>query len=146
VALFLLSPIAMWKGATEPRLDRLPWVAALFGLLTLLVWELPAWTPTGEAIRIEGAVQAVLPGAWAPAALVPLISAAALLAAFHAAAGLWLERRAPSPLVSRSLRYCLPGSERRPPSRSGGYETVFPLVPRPQGSLGPCPHLRSPNS
>src|SRR5690348_9518199 len=38
------------------------------------------------------------------------------------------------PLVSRSLRYAVPGSERRPPSRSGGYETVSPLVPKPQGS------------
>jgi uncharacterized membrane protein len=97
-ALFLLSPIAVAKGVAEPRLDRLPWVAALFGLLMLLVWPLPAWTSTADVIWAEGIVQAILPGAWAPAALLPLIGAAAGLALFHAAMGLRLERRAPGRL------------------------------------------------
>ena len=106
--LFLLSPIAVWKGVSEPRLDRLPWVAALFGLLTLLLWALPSWTGTGEVLSIEGAVQAVLPGAWAPEVIRPLIEAAALLAVFHAAAGLWFERRAPNPLHWAALVAAVP--------------------------------------
>ena len=61
----LLSPLAVWKGAAEPRLDRLPCLAAALFLFVLLLWALPAWQPTGEAITIEGVVQAILPGAWA---------------------------------------------------------------------------------
>ncbi|WP_158925628.1 DUF2339 domain-containing protein [Acidisphaera sp. S103] len=108
LALFLLSPIAVWKGVIEPRLDRLPWIAALFGLLTLLCWALPAWTPTGEIITVEGVVEAILPGAWAPEVIRPLITAAALLAAFHAGAGLWLERRAPAPVRWAALPAAVP--------------------------------------
>ena len=107
-ALLALSPIAVWKGVAEPRLDRLPWVAALLGLLSLLIWAVPAWSPTGEVIRADGVVQAILPGAWAPAALVPLLTAAALLAGFHAAAGLWLERRGPRPLPWAALAAAVP--------------------------------------
>jgi uncharacterized membrane protein len=107
-ALFVLSPIAVWKGVAEPRLDRLPWIAALFGLLTLVVWPLPTWTSTGEVIRIEGIVQAILPGAWAPQALLPLLSAAAALAGFHAATGLWLERRAQGRLAWAALVAAVP--------------------------------------
>jgi uncharacterized membrane protein len=55
----LLSLVALWKGRAEPRLDRLPWLAAGVGLLALLVWPLPLWTPTGEAITVEGVVQGV---------------------------------------------------------------------------------------
>jgi uncharacterized membrane protein len=108
LAMFLLSPIAVWKGVAEPRLDRLPWIAALFGLLTLLCWALPAWVPTGEVISIEGVVQAVLPGAWAPQVIRPLIGAAVVLAAFHACAGLWLERRAPAPVRWAALPAAVP--------------------------------------
>ncbi|GGF07416.1 membrane protein [Aliidongia dinghuensis] len=108
LGLFLLSPIAVWKGATEPRLDRLPWVAALFGLLTLLCWALPEWQPTGEVLSIEGVVQAVLPGAWAPQVIRPLIYAATLLAVFHAAAGLWGENRAPNPINWAALVAAVP--------------------------------------
>jgi uncharacterized membrane protein len=107
-ALFMLAPIAIWKGATEPRLDRLPWPAALFGLLTLLIWSLPSWKPTGEVILADGIVQAILPGAWAPEAIVALITTAALFAAFHAAAGLWFERRAPNPLPWAALVAAVP--------------------------------------
>jgi uncharacterized membrane protein len=106
--LFLLSPIAVWKGMAEPRLDRLPWLAALFGLFALLLWALPEWHPTGEVISIEGVVMAVLPGAWAPEVIRPLLTAAALLAGFHAAAGLWLERRAPGPLQWAALVAAVP--------------------------------------
>lgn len=108
LALFLLSPIAVWKGMAEPRLDRLPWLAALFGLFTLLLWALPDWTPSGEVMRIEGVVQAVLPGDWAPQVIRPLLTAAALFAAFHAATGLWLERRAPRPLHWAALVGAVP--------------------------------------
>jgi uncharacterized membrane protein len=107
-ALFLLSPIAVWKGMTEPRLDRLPWLAALFGLLALLLWALPEWHPTGEVLGVEGVIMAVLPGAWAPEVIRPLLTAAALLAGFHAAAGLWLERRAKNPLHWAALVAAVP--------------------------------------
>ncbi|HEV2674972.1 MAG TPA: DUF2339 domain-containing protein [Aliidongia sp.] len=108
LGLFLLSPLAVAKAVTEPRLDRLPWLAALVGLATLLLWALPAWVPTGEVLTIEGAVQAVLPGAWAPQVVQPLIIAAALFAVFHAAAGSWLERRAPNPLHWAALVAAVP--------------------------------------
>jgi uncharacterized membrane protein len=108
VALFLLSPVAVWRGITEPRLDRLPWVAALFGLLTLLLWALPAWHPTGEPVIAEGIVEAVLPGAWAPAVIVPLIQSAIVLAGFHAGVGLWRERREPNPLHWAALTGAVP--------------------------------------
>jgi uncharacterized membrane protein len=104
-ALFLLSPVAVWRGITEPRLDRLPWLAALFGLLTLLLWALPAWgaVPTHEAF-----IFAFFPGAWAPQVIRPLLGAAALLAGFHAAAGIWQERRAPRPLRWAALVAAVP--------------------------------------
>jgi uncharacterized membrane protein len=108
VALFLLSPIAIWKGMAEPRLDRLPWLAALFGLLALLLWALPEWHPTDEILSVEGVVMAVLPGAWAPEVIRPLLTAAALLAGFHAAAGLWLERRTKTPLHWAALVAAVP--------------------------------------
>jgi uncharacterized membrane protein len=107
-ALFALSPIAVWKGATEPRLDRLPWVAALFGLLTLLFWTLPHWMPFGVAIHAEGLTQAILPRAWAPQPIVPLIAGAAVLAMFHAATGLWLERQKPRKLPWAALVAAVP--------------------------------------
>ncbi len=106
--LFLLSPVAVWKGIAEPRLDRLPWLAALFGLLMLLAWAVPEWTPANAAVGPEAFVFAVLPGAWAPQVIRPLLGAAALLAAFHAAAGLWQEGRAPHPLRWAALVAAVP--------------------------------------
>lgn len=97
-ALFLLSPIAVWKGVTEPKLSLLPWLAVGFGLLAMLLWALPAWEPTGHVITLAGAVVAILPGEWAPEAIRPLLSTAAGFAAFHAGIGLWQERRAAEPL------------------------------------------------
>jgi uncharacterized membrane protein len=108
LALFALSPIAVWRGATERRLDRLPWLAALFGLLTLLLWALPEWHPTGEVITVEDIIEAVLPGAWAPEVIRPLIVSAALFAVFHAAAGLWQERSAPHRLHWAALVGAVP--------------------------------------
>jgi uncharacterized membrane protein len=108
LGLFLLSPIAVWRGANEPQLDRLPWVAALVGLLTLLLWALPEWNPTGETIAVEDIVEAVLPGAWAPEVIRPLIAASALFAGFHAAVGLWQERRARRPLHWAALVGAVP--------------------------------------
>lgn len=108
VALFLLCPLAIWKGVVEPRMDRLPWVAALLGWMTLLIWDLPHWNPTDEPVLIEGVIQAILPGPWAPAEIRPLITAMLLFAAFHAGVGLWLERRAPRPLHWATLVAAVP--------------------------------------
>ena len=104
----LLSPLAVWKGAAEPRLDRLPWLAAALFLLVLLLWALPAWQPTGEAITIEGVVQAILPGAWAPGVIQPLLLTAAAMATFQATSGLLLETRAARPLPWSALAAGVP--------------------------------------
>ena len=77
-------------------------------MLTLLLWALPEWNPTGEVITVEDIVEAVLPGAWAPDVIRPLIVAAAVFAAFHAAAGLWQERRARQPLHWAALVGAVP--------------------------------------
>jgi uncharacterized membrane protein len=107
--MLLLTPVAVWKGATEPRMDRLPWVAALAGLLLLLAWPLGAWAPVDESVTVEGVVQAILPtGPWAPEALWPFLVAAMALAGLHAAAGAWLERRAPHPLRWAALPAAVP--------------------------------------
>ncbi len=103
MGVFLLAPVAIAKGWAEPRLARLPQLAALLFLLVLLTWALPSWQPTGETLSIEGAVQAVLPGAWAPDAILPLLETAAAMAAWFAAAGLFLERRTPNPLPWAAL-------------------------------------------
>jgi uncharacterized membrane protein len=104
----LLVPIAVGKGAREPKLDRLPWLASLLFLLSLLLWALPDWQPTGEAITIEGVVAAVLPGAWAPAVIVPLLLTAGGVAGFLAVAGLAMERVAPRPLHWAALVGAVP--------------------------------------
>jgi uncharacterized membrane protein len=99
LGLLLLTPVTIWAGARDERLDRLPWLAAAIGLLMLLIHPVRAWAPSQEAVTVEGLVQAVLPaGPWLPEALIPFLAAALALAAMHAAAGLWLERRAPRPL------------------------------------------------
>lgn len=108
VGLLLLAPVAVAKAWSEPRLAWLPMVSALLAVLTLLVWAIPEWQPTGEAITIEGAVQAVLPGAWAPNAIQPLLWTAALVALFHAAVGLLGERRTARPLPWAALAAGVP--------------------------------------
>lgn len=94
----LLAPVALAAAWREPRLDRVPWLAALASLLVLLTWALPAWQATGEDVTIDGAVAAVLPGAWAPEAIRSLLGTAAAVAALFAAAGLAGERRMARPL------------------------------------------------
>ena len=104
----LLTPLALWRGVTEPRLDRLPWLAAPLFLLVLLGWSLPAWQPTGETLRVEGRAWAFLPGPWVPEAIVPLLVTATGLAALNLACGLWQERRAPRPLLWAGLAAAVP--------------------------------------
>ncbi len=108
MGVLLLAPATVAKGWAEPRLARLPQLAAGLVLLVLLTWALPAWQPTGEAITIEGAVQAILPGPWAPAALLPFLETAAAMAAWFAGAGLLLERRSPRPLPWSALAAAVP--------------------------------------
>jgi uncharacterized membrane protein len=104
----LLAPLAVAKAALEPRLGRLPWLAAGLFIAVLLVWAMPAWQPGGEAITIEGAVQAFLPGAWAPAVIRPLLWTAALMAAFFAVSGLFLSVRAANPVSWAGLAAAVP--------------------------------------
>ncbi|MBR0648064.1 DUF2339 domain-containing protein [Roseomonas terrae] len=92
--LLLLSAVAILAGLRDPRLVRLPWIAAGLGLMLLLVWQVPAWTQTWEAVTIEGVTQAVIPGATVPAALTPYLTVAAILALMHLLAGLAFEGRA----------------------------------------------------
>ena len=108
LGILLLAPIAVGKGWLDPRLAWLPFLPALLFLAVLLTWALPAWQPTGEAVWAGGAVQAVLPGAWAPAVIVPLLETAAAMAAWFAAAGLFLERRTPRPLPWAALAASVP--------------------------------------
>lgn len=108
LAVFALAPLVVARVAREPRLDRLPWLTALLGLLTLLVWAVPAWREGRGQVSGGGVLEALLPGAWAPDVVRPLLAAACLFAAFHAAAGLWFERRAPRPLVWAALVAAVP--------------------------------------
>jgi uncharacterized membrane protein len=108
VGVLLLAPLAVVAGARSAWLDRLPWLAALLFLFVLLMWAMPAWQPTGELITIEGAVQAFLPGEWAPQVIRPLLWTAAAMAGFFAAAGLVLERRARRPLRWAALVAAVP--------------------------------------
>jgi len=109
IGLLLLTPVAVWQGARDARLDRLPWLAAGAALLMLLGWPLGAWAPPGEAVTIEGVVAAVLPGAaWPPEALLPFLAAAVALAAMHAGAGSLFERRAAHPLRWASIVAAVP--------------------------------------
>ncbi len=109
LGLLLLTPVAVAKGAREPRLDLLPALAALAGLLMLLAWPVGPWAPPGEELRVEGVVLAVLPGApWPDAALRPFLALAAVLALAHALAGLAMERRASRPLRWAALTAAVP--------------------------------------
>jgi uncharacterized membrane protein len=108
IGLFALAPLAVWKGMATPRLDRLPWLTAAIGLLTLLFWALPDWHPSPEFIGVEGLIEALLPGTWAPNVIRPLLLAAILFALFHASAGAVLERRARHPLHWAALTAAVP--------------------------------------
>jgi uncharacterized membrane protein len=107
--LWLLTPLAVWRAQAEPRLDRLPWLAAVTGLLALLFWTLPDWRPAEEVISVEGVVQAILPSRpWPPQALWPFLVAAASLAAMQGLAGWWLAPRSPRPLRWAALPAAVP--------------------------------------
>jgi uncharacterized membrane protein len=92
--LLLLSPVAILAGLRDVRLVRLPWIAAALGLVLLLVWQIPLWTQTAEAVTIEGVPQFIIPGAIVPAALASYLTVAAILALMHLLAGLAFEGRA----------------------------------------------------
>ena len=108
IGVLLLIPLAIWKGAREQVLDKLPWLSVGFFLATLLFWALPAWQPTGEIISAENMIQAILPGGWAPDVIQPLLFTAILIAALYAATGLWQERAAPRPLIWAALGAAVP--------------------------------------
>ena len=108
VGVLLLVGVAVGKAASEPRVDWLSWLAALLFLTLVAVWGLPPWRPTGEAIAAGDAVIAVLPGAWAPAVLQPLLLTAAGIAGLFFAVGLWGERRRPNPLCWSALAAAVP--------------------------------------
>jgi len=107
-ALLLLSPIAVWKAITTPQLDRLPWLAAFLGLLMLLLWALPDFTPSAEFSGIDGLVAALLPGSWAPSSVRPLLTDAMLLAGFHSICGVILERKSSNPVHWTALPAAVP--------------------------------------
>ncbi len=104
----LLGPVAAAVAWRETRLARLPFLAAGLALLVLLTWALPPWQPTGEVLSIEGVVQAVLPGAWAPDAIQPYLLTGAAIALFYLAVGLWQERRSARPLPWAGLAAAMP--------------------------------------
>ncbi len=89
----LLAPVTVGCAAREARLAWLPWLAALLFLLLILFWGLPPWHATGEVVMGGDRAIGIIPGAWAPAVLQPLLWTAAGMAAFFAAAGLWSEGR-----------------------------------------------------
>ncbi|GGJ32459.1 DUF2339 domain-containing protein [Neoroseomonas lacus] len=93
VGILLLSPVAILAGLRDARLVRLPWIAAGLGLVMLLVWLVPGWAPTDEAVTVEGVVQTVIPGDWVPTALTPYLTVALIFALLHLLAGLTLEAR-----------------------------------------------------
>ena len=104
----LLGPITLAKAAQEPRLGRLPWVAVALFLALVALWGLPPWTPTGEAVLADGAVLAVLPGAWTPDALQPFLWTSFAMAMLFAGAGLAGERRPNATLNWSALTAAVP--------------------------------------
>jgi len=108
LGVLLLAPVTVAKGLWEPRLAWLPHLAGALFLLVLLSWALPAWQATGEAIVAGDTVQAILPGAWAPAVIVPLLETAAAMAAWFALSGLFGERWSGRPVPWASLAALMP--------------------------------------
>ncbi|BDG74895.1 DUF2339 domain-containing protein [Roseomonas fluvialis] len=106
LGVLMLSPVAILAARRKALLGRLPFIAAGLGLVALLVWVVPAWTPTGERVTIEGAVQAIIPGAWVPEALVRFLALSAGFALLHLLAGLALEtRRRVAPQAGETLAW-----------------------------------------
>ncbi|UFN50870.1 DUF2339 domain-containing protein [Roseomonas sp. OT10] len=109
VAVLLLLPVALWRGVAEPRLDRLPWLAAALGLLLLLGWALPEWNLKDEVVTAEAAVLTVLSSPVLPEALLPYLAMAGGLAGLCLLAGLWREGRpGPHPLHWAALAAAVP--------------------------------------
>jgi uncharacterized membrane protein len=76
-------------------------------LLLLLIWALPEWQASGEVLATDS-WRIVLPGAWAPQVIQPLLLTAAGMVGFFAVAGLWFERRADRPAVWAALPSAVP--------------------------------------
>ena len=108
VGILLLSLVGIARARGEERLAILPFVASGLGLLALWVWRLPPWKPTGERIQVEGVTQSFIPGAFAPEAIAPFLTLAALLGAVHFLAGVTQERRSPRPLPWAALAATVP--------------------------------------
>ena len=106
--MLLLGPVAIAAAWGEARLAWLPMVGAALSTLGLLGWAVPGFTMTAEEITVEGVIQGVLPGSWAPAAIVPFLEAAAWVAVVHAAAGVWKERRSAAPVAWAALVGAVP--------------------------------------
>ena len=104
----LLAPVTVAKAWAEPRLARLPLACARGCSCAAPAWALPAWQATGEAITSEGTVQAVLPGAWAPEALLPLLQTAAGMAALVRRRRAGAGAPAPRPLPWAALAAAVP--------------------------------------
>ncbi len=97
--ILLLAPLMVWKAASEPRLDRLPYLAALLALLMLAGWSI-------DVTQLPDIAQ--LPQTWVPPDVGTFLWTAGLIAAFFAAAGLWFERRAIRPLPWSALTAAVP--------------------------------------
>ena len=102
-AVLFLTPVAVWKGAVEPRLDRLPWLAAGCGLAALWLWN-------GFGSAIPGDLGPALLGSALDdgAGAGALLATALAFALACAAAGLWMEARAPEPSRWAALAAAVP--------------------------------------
>jgi uncharacterized membrane protein len=99
IGVLLFVPLTVWHGASEPRLQLLPFLAALFFLLLLAGWS----------VDIHDWPDVVIPfGAWTPPVVQTLLATAALIAGSFAASGLWFERRVSHPLPWASLAASVP--------------------------------------
>ncbi len=97
LAISALCLAAIIRASPEPGLVRLPWFAAAIALVAFAFWPLPAWSPTGETVAIEGATVAFFAGDWTPESLRPFLGWLAGLAALHFGAGFVLAGRAARP-------------------------------------------------
>ena len=90
LALFTLSPIAIWKGIDDRRLDRLPWLAAFCGLAALWIWNGSNRVDPGLVFRSLDRIDLERePGT--------LLGTAFLFAAAYSGIGLFAETRALHP-------------------------------------------------
>ncbi|HVZ08950.1 DUF2339 domain-containing protein [Rhodopila sp.] len=97
--LLLLVPITVAKAATEPRLRRLPFLAAALSLLLFAGWAVDVTTWSAWLTPPPG---------WGPDQARALIGCAALTAGFLAASGLWFQDRRAQPLPWASLAAAVP--------------------------------------